>query len=209
MRSARVRSKILKKFPSTFGGNRTQKGRRYRHNRDLVPRRGAYRPEEQDHASVGSARHPSACAPRSAHRFHLYLRRGLSEARKGRSPHLARLQYRGHEFAPHRDRQDRRAWYSCGASGRSSRLALINASPRAIQYHHHRHAAEIAGAQPSRKHLAAHARQLAFKPHLQVLRKSRRSLLLRLEQARQSTLADHVHRIARLGTWVLINETWY
>jgi hypothetical protein len=63
-------------------------------------------------------------------------------------------------------------------------LALINPSPRAIQYHHHRHAAEIAGAQPSRKHLAVHARQLAFKPHLLVLRKSRRSLLLRLEQAR-------------------------
>jgi hypothetical protein len=70
------------------------------------------------------------------------------------------------------------------AIGRSSRLALINASGRTIQYHHHRHAAEIAGAQPSRKHLAVHARQLAFKPRLLVLRKPRRSLLLRLEQAR-------------------------
>src|ERR1700751_2448535 len=202
MPGAKVQSKILKKLPSTFGGNLTRKGSRYRHNRNLVSRRGAYRPEEQDHASVGPARHASTCTPRSADRFHLYLRRGLSKARKGRSPHLARLQHRGHEFASHRDRQDRRAWYSCGASGRSSRMALINASRRAIQ---HRHAAEIARAQPSRKHLAAHARQLAFKPHLQLLRKSRRSLLLRLEQARRSTLADHVHRIARLGTWVLIS----
>ena len=59
MPGAKVRSKILKKLPSTFGGNRTRKGRRYRHNRDLVPRRGTYRPEEQDHASVGPARHAS------------------------------------------------------------------------------------------------------------------------------------------------------
>jgi hypothetical protein len=30
-----------------------------------------------------------------------------------------------------------------------------------------------------------------------------------MEQARRSTLADHVHRIARLGARVLINGTWY
>jgi hypothetical protein len=30
-----------------------------------------------------------------------------------------------------------------------------------------------------------------------------------LEQARRSTLADHVHRNARLGLRVLITEAWY
>jgi hypothetical protein len=30
-----------------------------------------------------------------------------------------------------------------------------------------------------------------------------------LEQARRSTLADHVHRNARLGLQVLIRESWY
>src|SRR5208282_1899379 len=34
-------------------------------------------------------------------------------------------------------------------------------------------------------------------------------LLRGLEQARRSTLADHVHRNARLGLQVLIIETWY
>ena len=34
----------------------------------------------------------------------------------------------------------------------------------------------------------------------------RRPLLRGLEQARRSTLADHVHRPSQLGPWVLINE---
>jgi hypothetical protein len=34
-------------------------------------------------------------------------------------------------------------------------------------------------------------------------------LLRGLEQARRSTLADHVHRPSQLGPWVLINESWY
>jgi hypothetical protein len=34
-------------------------------------------------------------------------------------------------------------------------------------------------------------------------------LLRGLEQARRSTLADHVHRPSQLGPWVLINEPWY
>jgi hypothetical protein len=30
-----------------------------------------------------------------------------------------------------------------------------------------------------------------------------------MEQARRSALAHHVHRIAPMGAWVLINGTWY
>src|ERR1022692_1044952 len=77
------------------------------------------------------------------------------------------------------------------------------------QHHHSPRAAEIPRAQPGRERLAVHARQLALKPRLQILRRSRRSLLRGMEQARRSTLADHDHRIARLGERVLINGTWY
>src|SRR5262249_16772369 len=45
--------------------------------------------------------------------------------------------------------------------GRSSRLALVHAPPRAGQYHHHSAAAEVPRAQPGRERLAVHARQLA------------------------------------------------
>src|SRR5215831_2686803 len=49
------------------------------------------------------------------------------------------------------------------------------------------------------KHLAVHAPELAIKPHLQILRRYRRPLLLCLEHADQPTLEDHVHCSARLG----------
>src|SRR5258708_38153940 len=57
--------------------------------------------------------------------------------------------------------------------------------------------------------MAVHARQLAFKPNLQIIRRSRRTLLCGVEQARQSALANHVHRIAPMGAPVLINGTRY
>src|SRR4051795_3034285 len=61
-------------------------------------------------------------------------------------------------------------------------------------------AAACAGAQPARKYLAIHAGELAVEPHLQILRRNRRSLLLRLEYAHRSTLENHVHRSPRLGS---------
>ena len=44
---------------------------------------------------------------------------------------------------------------------------------------------------------------------LQILRRHRRPLLRRMEQARRSALANHVHRPARLGLSVVISEFWY
>ena len=52
-------------------------------------------------------------------------------------------------------------------------------------------------------------RPVAVEPRLQILRRSRRPLLCGVEQARQSALAHHVHRIAPLGAPVLINGTRY
>ena len=55
-------------------------------------------------------------------------------------------------------------------------------------------------AQPSRKHLAVHAGELAVEPHLPILRRNRRPLLLRVEHAHRSTLENHVYRSPRLGS---------
>jgi hypothetical protein len=63
--------------------------------------------------------------------------------------------------------------------------------------------------QPGRKYLAVHARQLAFEPRLQILRRYRRSLLLRLEYAPRPPLENYVNRAAPMGARVLINEAWY
>src|SRR5258708_1450613 len=60
-------------------------------------------------------------------------------------------------------------------------------------------ASAFARTQSPGKHLAVHAPQLAVKPHLQILRRYRRSLLLCLEYADRPTLEDHVHCSARLG----------
>src|SRR6266487_4574786 len=60
-------------------------------------------------------------------------------------------------------------------------------------------AAARARAKQPRKYLAVHAPELAVEPHLQILRRHRRSLLLRLEHPHRSALENHVHRLPRLG----------
>src|SRR5258708_31583999 len=60
-----------------------------------------------------------------------------------------------------------------------------------------------------RECLAVYPRQLAFQPRLPLLRRHPPTLLLCLEQARRPALDHYVDRIARLGTAVLINGTWY
>jgi hypothetical protein len=62
---------------------------------------------------------------------------------------------------------------------------------------------------PLTTNIRVHARQLALEPNLQILRRHRRPLLRRLEQAHRSALADHVHRTARMGLCVMISECWY
>src|SRR5215813_15471781 len=50
------------------------------------------------------------------------------------------------------------------------------------------------------KHLAVRASELVIKPDFQILRRYRRSLLLRLEHTHRPTLEDYVHRATRLGS---------
>ena len=48
--------------------------------------------------------------------------------------------------------------------------------------------------------IRVHACELAVEPHLHILRRNRRPLLLRLEHAHRSALENHVHRSPRLGS---------
>src|SRR5262249_38508644 len=45
-----------------------------------------------------------------------------------------------------------------------------------------------------------HAAELVVEPNFQILRRHRRSLLLRLERAHRSAVENHVHRPPRLGS---------
>src|SRR5262245_28271608 len=60
--------------------------------------------------------------------------------------------------------------------------------------------ATLARTQQPRKYLAVHAAELAVEPNFQILRRHRRSLLLRLEHAHRSAVENHVHRAPRLGS---------
>jgi transposase len=186
-----------KKLPRPLGCDRTGEGHRTRAYRGLVRRRGAHRPEEQDHATLGSARDQDIGALRPAHCLDLHLRRHVP--RQGRRPRPAFLQHRGDELAPRRDRHAGGARRPCRALSRSGRLASVEPARGAGQHHARAAAAQMPGAQPGQERLGVHARELALQPHLQILRGHPRPLLLRLEQARRSTLEDHVHRNTRLG----------
>src|ERR1700747_3901211 len=59
-------------------------------------------------------------------------------------------------------------------------------------------AAAFTRAEQPGEHLAVHAPKLAIEPRLQILRRHRRSLLLRLEHPHRSTVEDHVNRAPRL-----------
>jgi len=88
-------------------------------------------------------------------------------------------------------------------------MASLGRSDRSTQHHADPAARQMPRIEPAGERLAIHARQLAIEPDLQILRRHRRSLLRRLEQARGSTLENHVYRYARLGLQVLIKESWY
>src|SRR5262249_53487775 len=74
-----------------------------------------------------------------------------------------------------------------GSQGSKQHLALAAPATRART-------------QQPRKYLAVHAAELAVEPNFQILRRHRRSLLLRLEHAHRSAVENHVHRAPRLGS---------
>src|SRR6516225_677024 len=60
-------------------------------------------------------------------------------------------------------------------------------------------AAAFARTEQPGEHLAVHAPKLAIEPRLQILRRHRRSLLLRLEHSYCSAVEDHVNRAPGVG----------
>ncbi len=68
------RSRVLKNLPSRSGGSRARQGHRSGRCRNLVCRRSARRPEEQDHPAPGPPRHSSGSAEGPAHRLDLHPR---------------------------------------------------------------------------------------------------------------------------------------
>src|ERR1035438_9499649 len=83
-------------------------------------------------------------------------------------------------------------------------------TPRGSRKHHHPTVAvQITRVEPGGEPLAVHARQLPLQPHVQKLRRHRRSLLPRLEQGRRSAMAHHVYRTQVMDLRVMINGNWY
>src|SRR5208283_3399085 len=92
-RSEQARSRILKKLPWPPGGDRPPERRRGERHRDMVRRRGARRPEEQDHAALGETRLAPLRAQGPAHRLDLHLRRDLPQGRQGRGARPAEMRH--------------------------------------------------------------------------------------------------------------------
>src|SRR5437773_3082208 len=159
------RSKKLRRQPRP--DRRARRGRQA--DRNLVSRRGPDRTKEQDHPAMGAARDTPLGTARSADALGLHLRGHLPGSRDRRRACSAALQYRRHGFASGRDLPNGDAGSPCCSAARSGRLAPFGQARRPQQYHLDAAAAEVARAQPGRKHLAVHPRQLALQPRLPIL----------------------------------------
>src|SRR6476660_2760284 len=92
------------------------------------------------------------------------------------------------------------SWRSRYSPPRSSRLAWRQGPPGSKQHLALAAPATRTRTQRPRKYLAIHAAELVVEPNFQILRRYRRSLLLRLEHAHRSAVENHVHRPPRLGS---------
>ena len=190
--------RAFKKTSPTAGENPW--GARCGHgDRGLVPGRDPCWPEEQAHLLLGQDGLASAYRSRSTDPIHLPVRCGMPSTRRRRRPRAAGLQHRSHAAPSRRDRHQGRSWRPRHSPPGSSRLAWCRSAQGSKQYLPLAAAAALTRTQSPRKHLAVHASELAFQPHLQRLRRHRRSLLLRLEHPCRSALENHVHRPPRLG----------
>src|SRR5829696_3740581 len=146
-----------KRSPSAWTRSRATRDRS-RPDRGLVRGRGPDRAEEQDHPALGTTGNAALGAARSAHRFHLHLRGYLPRRWQGSRARPARLQHRGDEPAPRRNRRRSGSRQARRTRRRPGRMAPLG-RPRASRQHHARGApAQMPGAQPRRERLAVHAR---------------------------------------------------
>jgi hypothetical protein len=129
----------------------------------------------------------------------LYLRRHLPQARQGRGARPARLQHLRDESTSCRDRQERRPGRACGSRRRPRRLAHNGQAGHTAKHHPRAFAGEVPRTQSGGECLAVLARQLAVEPRLQVLRRYRRPLLRRMEQAYMRRVKGAVFRATFFG----------
>ena len=104
---------------------------------------------------------------------------------------------------------DGRTWSPRHPDPGSGRMAYDRQDGHTRQHNPSAFTAESPGVEPRREHLAVHARQLALKQGLPILRPDHRPLLRRMEQAHRSALENNVHRITEMGKWVLNHADWY
>ena len=196
----------FKKRPGRSGGDRPGRRRRQAH-RGLVSGRGQDPPEERHRPPLGGARQPSRGAPRSAHRLGLSVRGDLPRRGQGCRARAATMHHCSDEPASGRDRHPVAA-DACRPAAGSGGMAHEPPRRRPIQHHPTAVTGARARAQPGRERLEVHAPELAFEQGFHLRPRHRRPLLSRLEQARRSALAHHVHRATRLGACVMINADW-
>ena len=112
---------------------RVGKGRSHppvRHaHRNLVPGRGPRRPEEQDHAALGQARHAAVGTQGSEDEIGLHLWRDLPGTRQGSRSGPAILQHPDHVAPPGRDIARHRARRCASFSTERFSGALPSSSP--------------------------------------------------------------------------------
>src|SRR3954467_14744020 len=144
----RERSTLLKSVPRAPGRDRARQGDRSRPDRGLVRGRGPDRAEEQDHPALGTTGNAAFGAARSAHRFHLHLRGYLPRRWQGSRARPARLQHRGDEPAPRRNRRRSGSRQARRTRRRPGRMGPLG-RPRASRQHYARRApAQIPRTQP-------------------------------------------------------------
>src|SRR5438132_1894421 len=188
-----------KKLRRACGGN-PRAARTLHTVRGLVPRRDAGGSKEQADLPLGHERLTPPCRPRSKDPIDLSVRCGLPRTRSRRRPRAAGLQHRSYAASPRRDRNQNRSGRSRYSPPRSSRLAWRQGPQGSKQHLALAAPATRTRTQRPRKYLAIHAAELVVEPNFPILRRYRRSLLLRLEHAHRSAVENHVHRPPRLGS---------
>jgi hypothetical protein len=97
--------------------------------------------------------------------------------------------------------------YIAGTATSLSAAGHANRSRRLIKYAkvagHYRDGTEHTRPKSLTTNIRVHATELAVEPNLQILRRHRRSLLLRLERPQQSALENHVHRC----DWAVVGQS--
>jgi hypothetical protein len=199
MRRRATRSRILKKPSRARGGDRARERRQPRGHRDLVRRRGADRPEKQDHPPLGRrGTRPSAPSDQRTVSTHIF---GEICPKEGKAVCLIRPKCNTEAMQSHLDEiakdvepgsrtvllLDKAGWHTSpkfDVPEKSHGPAAARQMPRAqTQLRSYGSSCATTGSQtgPSQP------------------RRHRRSLLRRLEQAPRPTLARHVHRSPKMG----------